>query len=103
VRREAARTWTLDALRAATEPVKVEAMQAMMLGGCCWWWVGCVCGNDEVSVVQRYLCQTNAKICLSEIRDDAFSFALLIVQQLKTNEVPRNRERALTASRTNAT
>jgi hypothetical protein len=73
----------LDALRAATEPVKVEAMQAMMLGGCCWWWVGCVCGNDEVSVVQRYLCQTNAKICLSEIRDDAFSFALLIVQRVE--------------------
>ena len=24
-------TWTLDALRAATEPVKVEAMQAMII------------------------------------------------------------------------
>ena len=62
--RRATRTWTLDALRAATEPVKVEAMQAMMLGGCCWWWVGCVCGNDFHGVVQRYLCQMKLlKIC----------------------------------------
>ena len=28
--RAAIRTWTLDALRAATEPVKVEAMQAIV-------------------------------------------------------------------------
>jgi hypothetical protein len=37
------RTVTLDALRAATEPVKVEAMQAMMIGGCCvGGWIVCV-------------------------------------------------------------
>ena len=32
--RAAIRTWTLDALRAATEPVKVEAMQAIVEVGC---------------------------------------------------------------------
>ena len=33
--RVAMRTWTLDALRAATEPVKVEAMQAIVEVGFC--------------------------------------------------------------------
>ena len=37
--RVARRTWTLDALRAATEPVKVEAMQAILL-----FRMGVVCG-----------------------------------------------------------
>ena len=36
--RVARRTWTLDALRAATEPVKVEAMQAILMF---WWGVWC--------------------------------------------------------------
>jgi len=38
-RATARRTWTLDALRAATEPVKVEAMQAIVMVGDV---VGCV-------------------------------------------------------------
>jgi len=37
--RVARRTWTLDALRAATEPVKVEAMQAILM-----FWRGVWCG-----------------------------------------------------------
>ena len=35
-RREGVRTWTLDALRAATEPVKEEAMQAILYVVCVW-------------------------------------------------------------------
>jgi hypothetical protein len=35
-----ARTWTLDALRAATEPVKEEAMQAILYVVCVWEWRG---------------------------------------------------------------
>ena len=44
--RVARRTWTLDALRAATEPVKVEAMQAIVV---VWCLVeeGCVCRNGD--------------------------------------------------------
>ena len=44
--RRAKRTWTLDALRAATEPVKVEAMQAIVV---VWCFVreGCVCRNGD--------------------------------------------------------
>ena len=38
-RAAARRTWTLDALRAATEPVKVEATQAIVMFGVV---VGCV-------------------------------------------------------------
>ena len=45
-------TWTLDALRAATEPVKVEAMQAivefwMLVLRCC------VCGNGVQGALVR--------------------------------------------------
>ena len=47
----ATRTWTLDALRAATEPVKEEAMQAIVEF---WMWLvkGCVCrsGAEEAHV-----------------------------------------------------
>ena len=50
--RVARRTWTLDALRAATEPVKVEAMQAIVV---VWCLVeeGCVCRNGDRDARQR--------------------------------------------------
>ncbi len=42
--RVATRTWTLDALRAATEPVKVEAMQAIVEVEMWCWCVGVCAG-----------------------------------------------------------
>ena len=51
----ATRTWTLDALRAATEPVKVEAMQAIVE-------VGCFEGSVRCAGVWRELC-VSAVIC----------------------------------------
>ena len=47
------RTWTLDALRAATEPVKVEAMHAILVFGFGGVVCVCVCGNDENAVTLR--------------------------------------------------
>ena len=59
-----------------------------MLGGCCWWWVACVCGND---VRQRraalFMPNKLLKMCARKIRQNAFSFALLIVQNLKTEGI----------------
>jgi hypothetical protein len=50
---------TLDALRAATEPVKVEAMQAMMLGGCCvGGWVVCVGMATSSPIVEEIKTRT---------------------------------------------
>ena len=78
-------------------------MQAIMLGGCCWLCVGCVCRNDESSVGQSYLCQINkTKICARKIRDDAFSFALLIVHRFENKRNSRNHDRSLTACHTNS-
>ena len=53
----ATRTWTLDALRAATEPVKVEAMQAIVEVGCLGGSVWGVLDYDKSAEWRYYLCQ----------------------------------------------
>ena len=53
----ATRTWTLDALRAATEPVKVEAMQAIVEVGCLGGSVWGVLDYVKSAEWRYYLCQ----------------------------------------------
>ena len=55
--RASMRTWILDALRAATEPVKVEAMQAIVEVGCLGGSVWGVLDYDKSAEWRYYLCQ----------------------------------------------
>ena len=82
--RVARRTWTLDALRAATEPVKVEAMQAIVV---VWCLVeeGCVCRNGDRDARRPVIKKQNIFAFLRQSpRTNGFETASLIGREAPT-------------------